>query len=130
MRDLFLLEELLCQIEEAVKTIRIRFEPVESVDWFLDSPEGQEKLDSICMLFIAIGEGLKQVDKLTDNKFLKRYDNIDWRAIKGMRDILSHHYFDLNAEAVFNVCNDELLELQQTLSSMIEEIHNNGKERK
>ena len=127
VRDQALVEELLRQINEAVETIRIRFEAVESVDWFLDTPEGQEKLDSICMLFIAIGEGLKQVDKLTDNKFLNRYENIDWRAIKGMRDILSHHYFDLNAEAVYNVCDEELPELQRTLVRMLRDFQNPGK---
>ena len=47
-----------------------------------------------------------------------------------MRDILSHHYFDLNAEAVYNVCNKELSELEQTLSLMIEHIHKAGKDRK
>jgi uncharacterized protein with HEPN domain len=80
-----LVKEILTQIHTAIKTIRFRFEPVESVDYFLDTPEGQEKLDSLCMLFIAIGESLKNIDKLTDRQLLQKYDSVDWKAIKGMR---------------------------------------------
>ncbi|BAF71109.1 HepT-like ribonuclease domain-containing protein [Sulfurovum sp. NBC37-1] len=117
-----LVKEIILQVENAITTIKYRFEPVNSVDDFLDTPQGQEKLDSLCMLFIAIGESLKNIDKLTDKQLLQRYDHIDWKAIKGMRDILSHHYFDMNAEAVFNVCNEELDSLHQTIQSMIEEL--------
>ena len=51
--DTLLVKEILSQIDTAIETIKHRFEPVTSVDYFLDTPEGQEKLDSICMLFIA-----------------------------------------------------------------------------
>ena len=100
MHNKALVKEVLEQIETAITTIKDRFKPVDSVNYFLDTPQGQEKLDSICMLFIAIGESLKNIDKLTDKKLLTHYPNIDWKAIKGMRDILSHHYFDMNAEAI------------------------------
>ncbi len=122
MHNKILIKEILEQIEAAIVTIKERFKPVESVDYFLDTPQGQEKLDSICMLFIAIGESLKKIDKLTDKKLLRQYDNIDWKAIKGMRDILSHHYFDMNAEAIFNVCKDDLNELHITIKQIIKDI--------
>jgi uncharacterized protein with HEPN domain len=117
-----LVQEILTQIAGAIQTIKYRFEPVDSMDFFLDTPEGQEKLDSLCMLFIAIGESLKSIDKLTNKQLLQKYENIDWKAIKGMRDILSHHYFDMNAEAIYNVCNDDLDILKQTINLMIKEL--------
>lgn len=110
-----LVKEIVSQIDTAINTIKLRFEPVTSVDYFLDTPAGQEKLDSLCMLFIAIGESLKKIDKLTDNQLLGTYDSIDWKSIKGMRDILSHHYFDMNAEAIYNVCKDELDDLHKVI---------------
>ena len=88
----------------------------------MDTPAGQEKLDSLCMLFIAIGESLKNIDKLTEKQLLQKYDHIDWKAIKGMRDVLSHHYFDMNAEATYNVCTDELDTLHNTIILMIQEL--------
>ena len=114
-----LIHEILVQISDAIATIKYRFKPVDSIDFFLDTPEGQEKLDSLCMLFIAIGESLKNIDKLTDKQLLVQYQGIDWKAIKGMRDILSHHYFDLNAEAIYNVCQDDIDSLDTTISLMI-----------
>ena len=117
--------EVLEQINKAIETIEYRFKPVDSVDYFLDSPQGLEKLDSICMLFIAIGESLKNIDKLTNKKLLPKYSNIDWKAIKGMRDILSHHYFDMNAEAIYNVCMEDLEDLQNTIKKIINDLNLN-----
>lgn len=45
-------------------------------------------------------EALKQVDKLTGAKLLVKYPEIDWKKAKGMKDIVAHHYFDVDAEAV------------------------------
>jgi len=114
-----LAKEIFSQIYTAIETIKLRFEPVTCVDYFLDTPAGQEKLDSLCMLFIAIGESLKKVDNLTDGKLLVKYDTIDWKSIKGMRDILSHHYFDMNAEAIYNVCHDELDDLHVVIHEIL-----------
>ena len=118
MHNRVLVKEILIQIDTAIETIKNRFKPISTIDDFLDTPQGQEKLDSICMLFIAIGESLKKIDKLTDRKLLKQYPQIDWKAIKGLRDVLSHHYFDLNAEAIYNVCENELDSLHNVIKNM------------
>jgi len=117
-----LVKEIISQISTAIETIKLRFEPVDSIDYFLDTPAGQEKLDSLCMLFIAIGESLKKVDKLTDKQLLSKYDSIDWKSIKGMRDVLSHHYFDMNAEAIYNVCNDEVDDLHIVIMEILDSL--------
>jgi len=67
------------------------------------SHDGLLKLDGISMRLIAIGEGFKNIDKLSDNKLLTNYPNIPWKQVKGIRDILSHHYFDLDAETIFEI---------------------------
>jgi len=121
VRNTRLVHEILLQIMQTIETIEYRFKPVKSIDFFLDTPEGQEKLDSLCMLFIAMGESLKNIDKLTENQLLARYGAIDWKAIKGMRDILSHHYFDMNAEAIYNVCIDDIVPLKETIHLIIKE---------
>ena len=68
MYDKSLVIEILTQIENAIKTTLQRFEVVDSVDYFTNTPQGMEKLDSICMQLIAIGESLKNIDKITDKK--------------------------------------------------------------
>ncbi len=81
-----------------------------------------EKLDSVCMLFIAIGESLKKIDKITDRKLLKKYDEVDWKGIMGFRDIIAHHYFDIDAEQVHWVCKNNLDMLSQVIQEIIKEM--------
>ena len=102
--------------------IENRFLPIQSVDDFLDSEEGIEKLDSICMQLIALGESVKNLDKVTDKKLLPNYPNISWKEVAGLRDIISHHYFDLNAEIVFDVCQKHIAPLKETLLQILDEL--------
>ncbi|MDY6969226.1 MAG: HepT-like ribonuclease domain-containing protein [Spirochaetota bacterium] len=76
----------------------------------------------MCMQLTAIGESLKNLDKVTDNSLLPQYPQVDWKRAKGLRDIISHHYFDLNEEAIYNVCKDNIPELAKTIKKIIEEI--------
>jgi len=122
MYDKELAVEILSQIYQATQTILQRFEPVKSANDFTDSPAGMEKFDSICMLLSAIGEALKNMDKVTDGSLLTQYPQVDWKRAKGLRDIISHHYFDLNAEAIYNICKNHIDKLAQTINKMIKEI--------
>jgi uncharacterized protein with HEPN domain len=99
----------------ATGQIRHRFSTISEVNDFLDTDEGIEKLDSICMQLINIGEALKQVDKLSDKRLLSHYPAIEWKSVMGMRDIVTHHYFDIDAEIVFNVCEEHIPKLEETL---------------
>jgi uncharacterized protein with HEPN domain len=125
MYDRELVRDILLQILEAAETVRQRFAPVKSADFFTSSPQGMEKLDAICMQLIAIGESLKNLDKITDGTLLAEYPEIDWRGAKGMGDIISHHYFDIDAEAIYDVCATKLGPLAKAIDKMIKNIDKN-----
>ena len=122
MYDKELALEILSQIYQASQTILERFKPVKSINDFTDSPAGMEKFDSICMLLSAIGEALKNLDKTTNKTLLPQYPQVDWKKAKGLRDIISHQYFDINVEAIYNVCKNNIPELAQTINKMIREL--------
>jgi uncharacterized protein with HEPN domain len=122
MYDRELVLEILGQIYQAAQTILKRFEPVKTVSDFTDSPAGMEKLDSICMLLIAIGEALKNLDKVTNKSLLPKYPRIDWKKAKGMRDVISHHYFETDVEVIYDVCKNHIPDLAQTINKMIREL--------
>lgn len=122
MYDRKLVIEILRQIYQAAQTILTRFEPVKTKSYFTDSPAGMEKLDSICMLLIAIGEALKNLDKITNGTLLSRFPQIEWKKAKGMRDIISHHYFETDAEVIYDVCKNHIPELAQTINKIISEL--------
>jgi len=121
MRDRELVLDILRKILWSVDTISKRFALIESVSDFVSSDEGVERLHSICMQLIAIGDSVKQLDRLTDGKLLLRYPDVEWKRIAGMRDILSHHYFDIDAEIVYEVCSVHLSPLRANIERMLAE---------
>ena len=40
---------------------------------------------------------MKNVDKITGGKLFSQYPEIDWTGAIGFRDIIAHHYFDVDA---------------------------------
>jgi uncharacterized protein with HEPN domain len=122
MYDKALTVEVLTQILTATGRIARRFEAVKSPDDFILSDEGMDRLDAICMMLVAIGESLKKIDKITGNSLLDNYPQIDWKSVKGIRDIISHNYFDLNAEAVYETCRNDIPVLIETIAKIIEDL--------
>jgi uncharacterized protein with HEPN domain len=116
--DSEIIESILDQILWAINQIEKRFSVIASSDNFLNSDKGLEKLDSICMQLINIGEALKQLDKITDKTLLKRYPEVEWKKVMGMRDVITHHYFDIDAETVFTVCDEHIPELKVTIQKI------------
>ena len=117
-RDPEIIESILDNILWALDQIQKRFLIIGTPDDFLDNDLGLEKLDSICMQLINIGEALKQLDRVTDKRVLKKYPEIEWKKVMGMRDIITHHYFDIDAETVFTVCDEHIPELIKTIKKI------------
>ena len=113
---------ILMQIEEAIERIKLRTEPIRCADDFLLTPSGMEKLESTCMLLLAIGESLKNLDKVTDGKLLPTYPSIPWKEVKGLRDIIAHHYFDIDAEEIWIIINEEIPPLLIAIRYFIQEL--------
>lgn len=74
------------------------------------------------MKLIAIGESVKNIDKHTGHDLLSKYPEIDWKGVKGVRDIITHHYFDLDAEEIYEICCTHIPPLQATIQRMIADL--------
>jgi len=122
MYDKELVLEILRQIENSINIILKRFSVINEPDDFVKDEEGLEKLDSICMQLIAIGEALKQIDKITEGKLLLKYPQVEWEKAKKMRDVIAHHYFDIDEEVVFAVCKKHLPLMLEVVRRMIEDL--------
>lgn len=82
---------------------------------FLSSSVGVEKLDAACMVIIALGEAVKTLDKLSDKKLPPTYPSIEWKEVMGARDIIAHHYFEVDAEEVYSIIKNNLAPLKQAI---------------
>lgn len=122
MRDNELLLEILHQIQESAQKIIQRFQIIHSPNDFTDTSGGVEKMDAICMMLIVIGESLKKLDKITDYDLLSKYPDVDWKKAKGMRDIITHHYADINADTVFFTCKRKIPGLLDTIQKIINDL--------
>lgn len=96
------------QIKAAITQLQDWNEDVKSVDDYYGSPEGMKNLAASCMLIEAIGEGIKQIDKLTSSILLKERSEIPWADVIGIRNHIAHGYFDIDGDIVFDVVKNDL----------------------
>lgn len=122
MFDSELLREKLIQISEALDRVARRFESIHSADDFLVSEHGMDMLDGICMMLIAVGENFKSIDRMTDSQLLEQYPEVNWRGVKGIRDVISHQYFNIDAEEIYYICSHDLEKLRTTVERMIQDV--------
>ena len=114
MHKLSLLE-LLAFIEESIELIRKRFASIECADDFLADDDGLEKLDSIILRIQTVGEALKNIDKHQKGFLEQAAPSEYWSNIIKLRDLISHHYVDIDAETIYMICNEKMDELQRNI---------------
>ncbi|WP_288242391.1 HepT-like ribonuclease domain-containing protein [uncultured Bacteroides sp.] len=109
-------------IRSSLEQIEKRCSDIHSTDDFLLSDTGMMKLDSICMKLTAVGESIKNLDKITNKELLVKYPEIPWKNVMGIRDIIVHHYFDVDADEIFRICKEDLPQLYEIIIRMINEM--------
>ena len=114
--------DILEDVLSAIDRLEERTKDICTIDDFLCSSSGMVLLDATCMLLIAIGESLKNLDKNTDGKLLPTYPSIPWKNIKGLRDIIAHHYFDVDASQILWIIKNEIAPLKEAIRFFIGEL--------
>ena len=114
--------DILEDILSAIEKLEERTKDIHSVDDFLCSSSGMVLLDATCMLLIAIGESLKNLDKTTNGMLLPTYPSIPWKNVKGLRDIIAHHYFDVDASQILWIIMNEIAPLKDAIKFFIREL--------
>ena len=111
--------DILEDILTAIEKVEERTKEINTIDDFLCSSSGMVLLDATCMLLIAIGESLKNLDKTTNGVLLPTYPSIPWKNVKGLRDIIAHHYFDVDASQILWIIKNELSPLKKAIQYFI-----------
>ena len=122
MHDEELLYYSLKRIASTIERIIDNSKAIDDSQYYLLSPTGMERLESTCMLLLAIGESIKGIDKMTQKQLLSNYLEVDWKGVMGIRDIIAHHYFDIDESIVFDVVKNKLPGMLETINKMIEEL--------
>ena len=77
-----------------------------------------DRLDAISMRIQSIGEALKNLNKRENELLLSVADQTYWSQIIKTRDFISHHYVDIDAEIVYDICKNELEELEKKILTL------------
>jgi uncharacterized protein with HEPN domain len=122
MYDKTLIVDSLSSIEKSLLLVLEQTETVKSVDDFVTTPSGVFMLDAVCMNLLSVGEAIKNIDKQTERKLLPNYPSIPWKDVMGMRDKIAHHYFEIDADAIFDILRNDLPALLSVIRQMKEDV--------
>lgn len=107
-RDQRLAASVISQMISLVETLIQRMQPVQSADDLTESETGRLLLDAVCMQYLALGEAVKQLDKLTGFTLQIQAPDQDWKGIMGFRDVLAHQYFNIDPRQVLWITQEAL----------------------
>jgi uncharacterized protein with HEPN domain len=127
MYNRIIIIESLQNIERVLQELIEWTSHIRSSDDFSTSTEGIILLNAVCMRLFAVGEELKAIDRRTDKTLLPFYPDVDWRRAMKMRDIIGHHYFEINAGIIFDTLRHDIPPLLVVIRKMkIDVINNNN----
>ena len=107
--------QLLNFILESIELLKKRIIGMTTSDDFLKDDDSITKLEANLMRLQATGEAIKNLDK-REQEFLYQFIGKEyWSKIIKFRDLISHHYTDLQADDVFEICTNKLDELEKNI---------------
>jgi uncharacterized protein with HEPN domain len=77
------------------------------------------------MKLFAVGEEVKSLDKKTNKALLPLYPAIIWKDVMGMRDIIAHHYFEVNADKILDTLRNDIPLLLKTIKQIKQDLIKN-----
>ena len=115
--------DILDLMAQSIQLVQDRFSKIKTSDDFILSPEGITLLDAISMRLQIIGESVKQIQK-ADPSFLEHHKKIEWDKIAKFRDLVSHHYENVDHEIVYDICNVHIPKLKDAVQNLCNGISN------
>lgn len=111
---------ILEQIKTAIGQLKEWNVDIKQADDYYLSPDGMQKLAASCMLIEAIGEGIHQIDDITEGKMFPERPEIPWEDVIGIRNHIAHGYFDIDGEVVYSVIKQDLNPLLEAVEYFVE----------
>ena len=103
----------LLNIQESISKIKQYTEPFSDADGLYDDTKS---FDAVMMNFVVIGE---MADKLSQEFRDSTETHIDWLKIRGLRNIIAHNYFGIDAEEIWQIIHDSLIELSSDIEQIL-----------
>ena len=71
--------------------------------------------------FVRSIEVIGEASKKIPDDIKARYPGIEWKKIAGTRDVLIHHYFDIDYEILWDIISHKIPELEKSIRNMLDD---------
>ena len=112
--------DILLQIRDSIENLMKWNQGIIDMNQLLMSSSGVQDLAGNCMTLMAIGEGFRKIDKITEGRFQNLCPEIPWHQVFGLRNRIAHGYFDIDIDIISEVINDDLQPLLNATVSLID----------
>jgi len=82
-----------------------------------DFAKNDEKIYAVVRALEIIGESAKSIPK----EVKKKYPNIPWDKIVGMRNKIAHEYFGIDVKIVWTTATKDILQLKEEMGKIIKD---------
>lgn len=104
----------LVDIKEAIERIESYIKKLDYEDFLQDL----KTQDATVRNIEIIGEAVKNITI----DFKKKYNDIEWKKLAGLRDKIIHYYFGVNWDIVWDVIKNKLPELKNNIQRILSKI--------
>ena len=97
------------------------FDSINDIDKFISEMSFDEfthdkkTLNAVVRSIEIIGEATKKIPK----SITAKYHNIPWKKIAGSRDVLSHSYYDVDIELVWETVKKDIPRLKKEIQKIL-----------
>ena len=87
---------------------------------FEDFISNEILIDAVVRNLEIIGEAAKRVPV----RIRRKYSDVDWQKIAGLRDIITHEYFRVDYEIIWDIVSNKVSTLSAQIRSIVEKERN------
>jgi len=82
-----------------------------------DFVNNDEKIYAVVRALEIIGEAAKNIPK----DVRKKYSNVPWKKITGMRDKIAHEYFGIDIKIVWTTATKDIPQLKEEIQKVVKD---------
>lgn len=103
-------------VEDLLESLELIIKYVEDMG-FDDFENDKKTIDAVVRNFEVIGEASKYIP----DDVKKKYQNVDWKGIVGLRNRIVHEYFNISLSTVWHIIKEELPTLGKQMNLILKE---------
>ena len=105
----------LMHIIDEIKYLHKKLEKLEYEEFIYD--------EDLKRIFVRSLEVIGEATKNLTNDFRNKYQQVEWKKITGLRDILIHQYFGIDYDRVWDIVKHKIPELKDKIENILKELN-------